>query len=309
MTTNWPRWHVLVAEAQFAKDLMIAGLRRLCLVPGEVDLERWIGDDRNYSLHVGMHSYASGLERLCKLALGCRGFLSTGQFPRTRGLSHRIGGLLDAVENLDPLPRSSVSNSRHMTRPADDLDPALTEAVERYASGPGRYEHLDSLWNPEAEVGMYRTWVSLCRESVVPEEVHRLVAIQSAVAEAVAAELSHAGLESSGDAVVGELDRAAGVSLPSVGVVLSLFRKARWVSSIIDEATHYTHPDLPILGEAVYVLRCSSSDFYAYEIARFSDVDVIEEELIDVLPRVHERWREEEDEREERAAPGTSALP
>ena len=63
-----PRWHVLVAEAQFATELTVAGLRRLCLVPGEVNLERWVGDDRNYALHVGMHSYASGLERLCKLA-------------------------------------------------------------------------------------------------------------------------------------------------------------------------------------------------------------------------------------------------
>ncbi len=55
-----PRWHVLVAEAQFATELTVAGLRRLCLVPGEVNLERWVGDDRNYALHVGMHSYASG---------------------------------------------------------------------------------------------------------------------------------------------------------------------------------------------------------------------------------------------------------
>ncbi len=307
MTTNWPRWHVLVAEAQFATDLTVDGLRRLCLVPGEVDLEHWIGDDRNYALHVGMHSYASGLERLCKLAIACHGFTSTGEFPRTRAFSHRIGGLLDAVEDLDPIASSGASSRRYLARPSDDLDPRLTEAVERYANGPGRYEHLDSLWNPDAEVGMYRTWVSLCRNSRVPEQVHRLVAIQSAVAEAVAAELSHAGLESSGDAVVMEFDRAARVSLPSVGVALSLFRKARWVSSIIDETTYYTHPDLPLLGEAVNVLRCSSPDFYAYEIARFSDVDVIEEELSEVLPRVHERWRAEEEEEEERAAPGSSA--
>lgn len=299
MTTNWPRWHVLVAEAQFATDLTVAGLRRLCLVPDDVDLERWIGDDRNYSLHVGMHSYASGLERLCKLAIACRGFISTGEFPRTRTFSHRIGGLLDAVDDLDPIQSSDAFSHRYITRPADDLDPGLTEAVERYANGPGRYEHLDSLWDPAAEVGMYRAWVSLCRKSDVPKEVHHLVAIQSAIAEAVAAELSHSGLESSGDAVAMDLDRSARVSLPSVGVALSLFRKARWVSSIIEEATYYTHPDLPILGEAVNVLRCSSPDFYAYEIARLSDIDVIEEELSDVLPRVHERWRAEEEEEED----------
>lgn len=296
-----PRWHVLVAEAQFATELTVAGLRRLCLVPGDVDLERWIGDDRNYVLHVGMHSYASGLERLCKLAIACHGFLTTGEFPRTRGFSHRIGGLLDAVGALDPMPDGSRFSTRYLTRPDDNLDPELTEAVERYANGPGRYEHLDSLWNPAAEVAMYRTWLSLCERSEVPEAIHRLVSIQSAVAEAVSAELSHAGLESSADAMTSDLNQR--VSRPSVGVALSLFRKARWVSSVIDETTYYTHKDLPLLGEAVRVLRCSRTDFYAYDIARLSDVDAVEDELGEVLPRVHERWRAE-DEADEAAAAG-----
>lgn len=291
-----PKWHVLVAEAQFATELTVAGLRRLCLVPGVVDLKRWVGDDRNYALHVGMHSYASGLERLCKLAIACHGFLATGEFPPTKRFSHRIGGLMDAVGVLAPMPVGSVSDSRYLTRPTDNLDPDLIEAVERFANGPGRYEHLDSLWNPDAEVAMYRTWVSLCERSMIPEGIHRIVSIQSAVAEAVSAELSHAGLESSSNAVVEDLDRR--VSQPSVGVALSLFRKARWVSSIISATTYYTHEDLPLLDEAVEVLRCSSTDFYAYAIARLSDVDIVEEELAVVLPRVHERWRDE-DEAEE----------
>ncbi|WP_448058906.1 hypothetical protein [Cellulomonas hominis] len=277
-------------------------MRRLCLVPGDVDLKRWVGDDRNYALHVGMHSYASGLERLCKLAIACHGFLATGKFPQMKGFSHRIGGLLDAVGSLAPThDGGSRFGGEYLTRPADSLDPELTEAVERYASGLGRYEHLDSLWNPDAEVGMYRTWVSLCERSEVPNGIHRLNSIQAAVAEAVSAELSHAGLESSAAEVVEDLDRQ--VSLPSVGVALSLFRKARWVASVVEETTYYTHDDLPILGEAVRVLRCSSTDFYAYEIARLSDVEVIEEELGEMLPRVHERWRAD-DEAEE---PGATA--
>lgn len=297
-----PRWHILVAEAQFATELTVSGLRRLCLVPGNANLERWVGDDRNYSLHVGMHSYASGLERLCKLAIACHTFLATGEFPRTKGFSHRIGGLLQAVEALNSIPDRSTFSSRYLTRPTDPLDPGLTEAVERYANGPGRYEHLDSLWNPDAEVAMYRKWVSLCERSEVSEGIHRLVSVQLAVSEAVSAELSHAGLESSASAVLEVLDRR--VSPPSVGVALSLFRKARWVSSVINETTYYTHADLPVLGEAVGVLLCSSTDFYAYEVARLSDVDVVEEELADVLPRVHERWRAE-DEAENSADPWT----
>lgn len=292
------RWHVLVAEAQFAAELTLVGLRRLCLVPSNVDLERWVGDDQNYALHVGMHSYSSGLERLCKLAIACHAFATVGTFPRLREFSHNIGGLLDAVEVLD-LGRidPSRSTARYVTRPVDALDPDLTNAVERYANGPGRYEHLDSLWNSQTEVSMYREWVSLCGRSGVSEDVRELIWIRSAVAEAVTAELVQGGLESCAQPVFDDLDRH--MFEPSVGVALSLFRKARWVSSIIDEATHYTHQDLPILGEAVAsVFRCSSRDFFAYEIARFSDVDVVVEELEEALPRIRERQRAE-DEAEE----------
>lgn len=217
----------------------------------------------------------------------------TGEFRQTKRFSHRIGDLLDGVEALESLPESSSLRGQYLTRPTDSLDPDLTEAVERYANGPGRYEHLDSLWNPNAEVAMYRTWVSLCQRSKVPHGIDRLVSIQLAVAEAVSAELSHAGLDACADAVVEDMGRQ--VSPSSVGVALSLFRKARWVSTVIDEATYYRHEDLPLLGEAVGALQSSSTNFYAYEIARLSDVEVIEDVLAEVLPRVHERWRVEDE--------------
>lgn len=66
-------WDSLVAEAQFATELALTGLRRLCSVPTEPDIGGGRrSSDRNYSLHVGMYSYSSGLERLCKLAIACR---------------------------------------------------------------------------------------------------------------------------------------------------------------------------------------------------------------------------------------------
>ena len=62
--------------------------------------------DLNYALHVGMYSYSSGLERLCKLAIACNGYATTGDFPKLRDYSHKIGNLLDAVEEL-PRPYGS----------------------------------------------------------------------------------------------------------------------------------------------------------------------------------------------------------
>jgi hypothetical protein len=45
--------------------------------------------------------YTSGLERLCKLALACHSYASTGDFAKVRSYSHRLSGLLDAIEELD----------------------------------------------------------------------------------------------------------------------------------------------------------------------------------------------------------------
>jgi hypothetical protein len=78
-------WANLVAETQFATELTLNGLRRLCSVPTEPELTRWVGNDLNYALHVGMHSYSSGLERLCKLTIACNVYAVNGKFPELRG--------------------------------------------------------------------------------------------------------------------------------------------------------------------------------------------------------------------------------
>lgn len=100
MTTS--TWESLVVETQFATELTLTGLRRLCSVPTDPALVRWGSKDLNYALHVGMYSYSSGLERLCKLAIACNGYATTGEFPELRRYSHKIGKLLDAVEKLSP---------------------------------------------------------------------------------------------------------------------------------------------------------------------------------------------------------------
>lgn len=291
-------WESLVGETQFATELTLTGLRRLCSVPTAPDLFPWDSKDLNYALHVGMYSYASGLERLCKLAIDSNEYATTGKFPNLRKYSHKIGNLLDAVEALSTPPSSpgpSEREAKYLVRPLDDLDPDLMGMVERFASGAGRYEHLDVLWNDDAEVNTYNDWSALAARASVSEEVRRLISLKDAMARAIGSELADDGLESSARMMMEDLERP--MYVPSVGVVLSLFRKVRWVSTTLDVATYYTREDLPILGEVVSpTFVHTSADFFNYNIARFSDDAVIEEELAEVYERINVREADMDDE-------------
>jgi hypothetical protein len=80
------RWNYLVSETLFASELVESGVSRLCAVPIRDD--NWpVGNERMYSLHVGLHSYVTGLERLCKLTIACHGFLATGGFSSMRSMA------------------------------------------------------------------------------------------------------------------------------------------------------------------------------------------------------------------------------
>ena len=126
-------WDSLVVETQFATELALTGLRRLCFVPTDPARVVWGSSSLNYALHVGMYSYSSGLERLCKLAIACNGYATTGEFPRLRSYSHKIGNLLDAVEKLPPTGSgASMHRAKYLVRPVDGLDPDLTNTVERF---------------------------------------------------------------------------------------------------------------------------------------------------------------------------------
>lgn len=295
MSTNIGR--NLVVETQFATELTLAGLRRLCSVPTDPALVRWGSEELNYSLHVGMYSFSSGLERLCKLAIACNVYAETGSYPKLKKYSHRIGDLLDAVEKLTP---SGPGVSKHdedgyLLRPVSDLDPDLTKMVQRFANGAGRYEHLDSLSDDAAEVNTYKDWSELAARASVSGEVHRLISLKEAMAHALESELSEAGLEATARSVIEDL--TVPTYEPSVGVVLALFRQVRWVSTILDVATCYTKEDLPILGEVVSPpFIHSSENFFNYSIARISDDYVVGEELEEVYERINAREAERDDE-------------
>lgn len=293
----------LVVETQFATELTLTGLRRLCSVPTDPGLVKWGSSNENYALHVGLSSYSSGLERLCKLAIACAEYVANGKFPELRRYSHKTGQLLDAVEALkvtgQPLtagvPGASAHELKYLVRPIDDLDPDLIKSVERFASGAGRYEHLDSLWKNDAQVNAYNEWSALAAKALVTTDVRELMSLKGAIEYAVRSELIDDRLESTADGIL--RDFALPTYDASVGVVLSLFRKARWVSAILSFATYYTSENLPILGEVVSEsFLVSTADFFADQIVRTKDAQSVSEELDEVYERISTREAEQADQ-------------
>ncbi|MET4541167.1 hypothetical protein ABIE37_002962 [Arthrobacter bambusae] len=218
-----PIWDSLVAETQFATELALTGLRRLCSVPTEPGVGGRRSNDRNYSLHVGMYSYSSGLERLCKLAIARNKYRANGEFPKLKKYSHRVGELLDAVDELTLAGPGAERKAKYLARPKDDRDPDLIGMVERFANGNGRYEYLDSLWKDNPEVNTFNELSALAERVSVPEEIKDLIALKDAMVYAIEAELADVGLESASERV--REDLALPTYVPSVGVRLKLYRK------------------------------------------------------------------------------------
>ncbi|MEV8144892.1 MULTISPECIES: hypothetical protein [unclassified Specibacter] len=300
-------WKNLVVETQFANELTLTGLRRLSAVPTDPVEAMYGSDDQNYALHVGMYSYSSGLERLCKLAIACHGYVTTGEFPELQKYSHKIGKLLDAVADLSLEGfGSSKYRSKYLVRPDGDFEKELTATVLRFAQGSGRYEHLDSLWKDKAEVKTYEEWCELAAKAKdsVSAEVHGLIALKESLANVIESEMINLELESTHESMRPDLEIQ--LYKPSVGVMLSLFRMVRWVSTILDVVTDSPHHDeaqsyrimnLPTLGEVVAVSFIHSSvDFFNFQIARFSDDEVVKEELDEAYKRMGEREMDEDDD-------------
>lgn len=209
--------------------------------------------------------------------------------------NHKIGELLDAVEELTPAGPGAERKAKYLARPKDDLDPDLIGMVERFANGNGRYEYLDSLWKDNPEVNTFNEWSALAERVAVPEEIKDLIALKDAMVYAIEAELADVGLESTSERV--REDLALPTYVPSVGVTLKLYRKIRWVAAILDVATYYTRPGIPILGEVVSpTLTQTTVNFFRYDIARVSDAEVVSDELEEAYKRILKREAEEDEE-------------
>lgn len=100
----------------------------------------------------------------------------------------------------------AVTGSAYPVRPVDGLDPDLANTVKRFADGTGRYEHLDSLWNDNAELNTYNEWSALAAKASVSEEVRRPISIREGMAYAIESELADDGLESTARTVMEDLE-------------------------------------------------------------------------------------------------------
>lgn len=261
------RWDYLVSETLFASELVESGIRRLCTVP--ISKDDWpVGHDQMYPLHVGLHAYVTGLERLCKLTIACHGYLATGAFSSVKPFGHKIGSLLDAVESLD-LSAVALDVKRAPSRPQDDLDPELTRVLERFANGAGRYEHLDALWDDQTDVTTLRTWTELCGRVTPSKRLRDLISLRDIVVERMRILVTHGHLEGAACSLLESLDPY--LSELSSAVALRLYDKARWVASTLDAVTYYTRQELPLLGEAVLHIKQPTEEFFQYSVAHIGD--------------------------------------
>lgn len=279
-------WDYLVSETLFATELVTTGLRRLCAVP--VAVNSWpMSHDQTYPLHVGLHSYTSGLERLCKLTIACHGFATTGEFPKLKRYGHKIGELLGAVEDLTPGDLNLNKTPDPARRPGTEL----LALLERFANGDGRYEHLDALWNERSDVSTLDAWTQLCTGITTSERVEQLTWMRSTVIQAMATLCDEGDLSAAGSAILDPLDTY--LSPQSAHLALELFETASWVASTLDAVTYYTNAWLPLLGEAVLDLQGASDDFFKYIVAQVQDEDLTREELLAHLDRYPEGADEE----------------
>lgn len=269
------RWNALVAEAQFANNLIVNGLRHISRLPMGGGILTQISPDQTFPLYLGLHSFTSGLERLAKLALACDGFLRTGAFPKVKKFSHKISKLCDELENVD-VSANNVAMTEYHQRPVDEYEPALITWLEEYAAGPGRYELLDSLASGSDEERTWDKWAALCAMGHVPASILHYIDLEAVTRDVALSTLSQANLESSAD---GLIESTYPLSSDVAAVVLAMHRRARWVASILDAVTYYRHEELPILREACTDILQETELFYAFEIARFSDPDVVLEEI------------------------------
>ncbi|HBT96446.1 MAG TPA: hypothetical protein DEB25_01750 [Desulfobulbaceae bacterium] len=288
---NVPRelqiWRSLVSETQFAVELTNLGITRLCHVP--LPEHFFIGNPRDgqYALDVGLHSFTSGLERLCKLAISVHNFCLNNEFPNLRKLSHNIKDILDQLEKCD-MTSFAHATDKYLTRPVDPLDPELTKFLTQFAQGAGRYEYLDALSYSDRDTDMYQDWQLLCARSSLHDDIKNLVALRSVIPDAI-----DAGISGPVEALLDffTIENCFGKTMyePSVAVALSLFRKARWaaacLSSVSSHAFRVLHipgilPGIPYLTEIVSPgLLHSSSSYFQYNIAKLNDVGGINEAL------------------------------
>lgn len=278
--TNSPIWKSLVSETQFATGLTVDGLRTLCTVPFQDDFLIGYENDWRYLLHTGLHSFASGLERLGKLTLLLRSYQESGTFKAVRKLGHSISEILAQIET-DQHASSLGSNYKYATRPASILHEDAIAQLDKFAAGFGRYEYLDSLSKGNNDAKTFSTWKNLCTRAPKDFHVEELISLYNAIPDALYS------VPAQNEALLyGMLDNRPGPYLASSSAASSLlFDVARWVSARLSHASRHSFyvlrdEQIPLLEEIVdQYLQHDWEQFYEYHILQLGDSTAVGEAL------------------------------
>lgn len=270
--TNSSTWKSLISETQFATRLTVDGLRTLCSVPFQEDFFIGNENDWRYLLHTGLHSYASGLERLGKLTLLLRSYHTSGSFISVRTFGHSISGLLAQIEE-DQLENALDSNYKYATRPVNSLHDVAIAQLDKFAAGFGRYEYLDSLSQGNEGDSTFFAWKSLCTKSSKNNHIDYLISLYNSIPDAL-----YSVPEQNEALLYGILDNRSGPYLEASSAASSLlFEVARWVSARLSYAAHHSFyvlrdGKIPLLGEVVNpYLQHEWEIFFEYHVLQLGD--------------------------------------
>jgi hypothetical protein len=274
-------WYSLLSETQYATELTLVGLRTLSQVPLPQDLPFDNGDTLRYRLHVGMHAYTSGLERLGKLAISCQCYLDNGSFPNVRDYSHSLNRIFSKLDSLT-FPSNKSLAADYLDGPMSAFDSSVLRMLEEFAKGTARYEYLDSLSTDQPESDTYVEWTRLCAKAKRSRLVEKLIDMHDAIPNALYASVP-GDLEG---LLCGLVDNRPGPFMKgSVVLVRTLFEMVRGVAARLSAASNeafYGRPtgNIPMLEEVVGpALIHPWEAFFEFHIAQLGDSECVAEAL------------------------------
>lgn len=275
-------WYSLLSETQYATELTTFGLRTLCQVPVPDDL--FFGDEQQfrYKLHVGLHAYTSGLERLGKLAFSCQTYLNTGNFPPVKPLSHKLQKIAEHVNSLDFRSGNNLF-PEYLTMPVSEQSEKLMLLLDSFAAGSGRYEYLDSLSGSAQAPDIYQKWKELSESIKNNERVETLITLSNSLDDAI-----YSRMDADQHFVIdGLLDSRPGPFLAdSTAVSEMLFEYARWFAACLSSASSEAFYGrgqgavIPYLSEVLDGQFLHEWDsFFEFHVAQLGDAEVLLEGL------------------------------
>ncbi len=287
------KWNALIAETRFAVDQSVVGLRELACASHPTRqgyLQR--GASFEHSIHSGLFSLTTGIERLGKLAMSAYVLRRDGRYPSVRRYSHDVSLLLKDLADLDLAGIAAneyAAQSPDLSVYADHIS-LMTD----YAKGQQRYEFLDSLAADAADAageGLYERWSDLVhRVSRSDADLMRVCVVPQLLPEAL-----YSVVQDEQILIEPYLESyfPININIESLTVAMEFFRLVRWVAAILSSISKqiFYHdprtsgvPTFPYLSEIIdHHLLHPPADFAAWEILRLGDLDITLETIQEVL--------------------------